>query len=185
MTNNDKIRDDKLQHDINRETAKISALSSGKIDEYEYLTDEKIVPSDQRRVTKQAKFTYSPLGKGFEKQTKTIIEQWKNKQNDRKARKKQINVITNQRKKLAVLSNKDDHKDNYKEIFKELVKERFDEIKELSDEINENDLTYYSKANNTARKRFDDFNDGIESLKKIKSGKMKLEEAKNLQKLFK
>ena len=102
-----------------------------------------------------------------------------------KSKKKQINVITNQRKKLAVLSNKDDHKDNYKEIFKELVKERFDEIKELSDEINENDLTYYSKANNTARKRFDDFNDGIESLKKIKSGKMKLEEAKNLQKLFK
>ena len=40
MTNNDKIKDEKLQHDISREAAKISALSSGKIDKYEYLTGE-------------------------------------------------------------------------------------------------------------------------------------------------
>ena len=41
------------------------------------------------------------------------------------------------------LPNEDDHKDNYKEILEELFKERFDEIKELTDEINQNDLTYY------------------------------------------
>ena len=58
-----------------------------------------------------------------------------------------------------------------------LVKERFDEIKELNDEINENDLTYYFKGN-TARKRFDDFNNSIELFKKIKSGELKIEEAK-------
>ena len=46
MTMDDKIRDEKLQCDINRETAKISALSSGKIYGYEYLTDEKILPSN-------------------------------------------------------------------------------------------------------------------------------------------
>ena len=40
MTTEDKIRDEKLQHKINREASKISALSSGKIDKYEYLTDE-------------------------------------------------------------------------------------------------------------------------------------------------
>ena len=40
MTNDDKIKDEKLQHDISREAAKISALSSGKIDKYEYLTGE-------------------------------------------------------------------------------------------------------------------------------------------------
>ena len=50
----------KLQYDINREAANISALSSAKIDEYEYLTGEKIIPSDQRRVIEQAKFAYSP-----------------------------------------------------------------------------------------------------------------------------
>ena len=53
MTIDDKIRDEKLQYDINREAAKISALSSRKIDNYEYLTDEEILPSDQRRVIEQ------------------------------------------------------------------------------------------------------------------------------------
>ena len=50
MTADDKIRDEKLRYDINRETAKISALSSGKTDKYEYLTGEKILPSNQRRI---------------------------------------------------------------------------------------------------------------------------------------
>ena len=72
MTIDDKIRDKKLQYDINREAAKVSALSSGKIDKYEYLTAEKILPSDQRRVTEQAKFTYYLLGKALEKEGKTI-----------------------------------------------------------------------------------------------------------------
>ena len=79
MTIDDKIRDEKLQYDINREAAKISALSSGKIDKYEFLTVEEILPPDQRRMIEQAKFTYSPLGKAFVKQTKTIEEQGKNK----------------------------------------------------------------------------------------------------------
>ena len=70
MTIDDKIRDEKLQYDINREAAKISALSSGKIDKYEYLTGEEILPFDERRVIEQAKFTYSPLGKAIEKQIK-------------------------------------------------------------------------------------------------------------------
>ena len=56
---------------------KKSALSSGKFEKYEYLKGEKILPPDQRRVIEQAKFSYSPLGKAFEKQTKTIEEQGK------------------------------------------------------------------------------------------------------------
>ena len=67
MTIDDKIKDEKLQYDINREAAKISVLSSGKIDIYEYLTGEEILPSDQSRIIEKAKFTYSPLGKAFEK----------------------------------------------------------------------------------------------------------------------
>ena len=67
MTIDDMIRDEKLQYDINRETAKISALSSGKIDKYEYLTGEEKL-SEQRRVIEQAKFTYSSSGKALEKQ---------------------------------------------------------------------------------------------------------------------
>ena len=62
MTTGDKIRDEKLHYDINREAANysiISALSSSKIDKYEYLTAEEILPPDQRRVIEQAKFAYS------------------------------------------------------------------------------------------------------------------------------
>ena len=70
MTTNDKIRDEKLQYDINRKTAKISVLSTGKIDKYEYYAGEEILPSDLRRMIKQAKFTYSPLGKSLKKQLK-------------------------------------------------------------------------------------------------------------------
>ena len=71
MTINYQIRDEKLQYDINREVAKISALSSGKIHKYEYLTGD-ILPSNQQQVIEQAKFTYFSLGKAFEKQIKTI-----------------------------------------------------------------------------------------------------------------
>ena len=72
MTITDKIRDEKLQYDVNREAVKISALSSGKIDKYEYLTGEEILPSHQQQIIERAKFTYSLLGKAFEKHTKTI-----------------------------------------------------------------------------------------------------------------
>ena len=63
MTIEDQIRDAKLQYDFNREAAKISSLSSGKIDKYEYRTGEEILLSKQQQVIEQAKFTYSPLGK--------------------------------------------------------------------------------------------------------------------------
>ena len=72
MTINDKIRDGKVQYDINRDVANISALSSGKIDKYELFAGEEILPSDQSRIIEQAKFTYSPLSKAFEKQMKAI-----------------------------------------------------------------------------------------------------------------
>ena len=69
MTINDQIRDEKFQYDINREAAKISALSSNKIDKYEYLTSEEILPSNKQQIIEQGKFTY------YEKQIKTIQDQ--------------------------------------------------------------------------------------------------------------
>ena len=82
MTINGKLRDEKLQYDINRGATNISTLS------YEYLTSEEILPSNQRQITKQAKFTYSSLGKAFQKQTKTIEDQ----------REKQIKGIKDNKK---------------------------------------------------------------------------------------
>ena len=70
MTIEDQIKDEKLHYDINREAAKISALSSGKLDKYEYLTGEEILPSNQQQIIQQAIINYSPLGKAIEKKKK-------------------------------------------------------------------------------------------------------------------
>ena len=78
-------------------------MLSAKIDKYEFLTGEEALPPDQRRVIDKAKFIYSPSGKAFEKQTKTIEEHGN----------KQIDAITNQSKKLVALTTED----NYTEIF--------------------------------------------------------------------
>ena len=74
MTNDDQIKDEKLQYDINRDAAKISALSSGKIVKYELvivLLVKKYYLLIKKK-KKKSKFTYSPLGKAFEKQIKQL-----------------------------------------------------------------------------------------------------------------
>ena len=71
------IRDETLRYDIDKEATKISALSSGKIHKYEYLTCEDILPSNQQQIIERTRFTYSPLRKTFEKQIKTIEHQVK------------------------------------------------------------------------------------------------------------
>ena len=140
MTIDDQIIDEKLQYDSNREAAKISALSSGKIDKYEYLTGEEILPSNQEQIIEQAKFTYSPLGKAFEKQTKTIKDQGE----------KQIIAIRNNKEQLEQLLNINNN-DNYKnklllsrekEIFKNIYNKRFDKTEELSKKIDYNNLKH-------------------------------------------
>ena len=119
ITINDRIRDDKLQYDTNREAAKISALSSGKIHQYEYLTGEDILPSNQQQIIEQTKFTYSPLGKAFEKQIKTIENQGE----------KQIKAIQDQVQVKTIKKIDYDDEDTpfiskQKEIFNKLVDER-------------------------------------------------------------
>ena len=91
MTIDEKIRDEKLQYDINREAAKISALSSNKIHKYEYVTGEEILPSINQQIIEQDRFTYSPLGKAFEEQIKTIEDQGKN-----------LIIIKNQKLKMKI-----------------------------------------------------------------------------------
>ena len=62
-----------MQYEITREAAKLSSLSSGKIDKNEYRTGEEVLPPDQTTSKEQAKFTYSPLGKALEKQQRLKI----------------------------------------------------------------------------------------------------------------
>ena len=135
MTINDQIRDEKLQYDINREAAKISALSSGKIHKYEYLTGEDILPSNQQQVIEQAKFTYSPQGKAFEKQIKTIENQGQ----------KQTKAIQDQGQHKTIKKHDHGSEDTpfiskQKEIFNELVDERLEKITDLDEKVNSNDL---------------------------------------------
>ena len=72
--NNDKVREEKLQYDIDSETAKKSVLSSCKIDKYEYLAGEEIFNSDPSQIIQKAKFTYSLLGKAYEEQTEKQVD---------------------------------------------------------------------------------------------------------------
>ena len=135
MTINDQIRDEKLQYDINREAAKISALSSGKIHKYEYLTGEDILPSNQQQIIEQAKFTYSPLGKVFEKQIKTIEDQ----------EEKQIDALKDLKDQNKQLDNISDYKDDLlhskeREIFKNIYSKRLDKIAKLTKKIDNNNL---------------------------------------------
>ena len=72
MKINDQIRDEKLLYDIYREAVKISTLSSGKTDKYEYLTGEELLRSNQQQIIEQTKFIYYPFGKAFKKQAKQL-----------------------------------------------------------------------------------------------------------------
>ena len=113
---NDQIRDEKLQYDVNREAAKISALSSGKIHEYEYLTSEDMLPSVQLQMIEQARFTYSPLGKAFEKQIKTIEDQGK----------KQVNALESLKPKEQTkpIEDKSNNQSKAAIIFSDLINKR-------------------------------------------------------------
>ena len=91
MTIDNQIKDEKLQYDLNRQAAKISALSTSKIDEYKYLTGEEMLLSNEKQIIEQAKCAYSPLGKAFGKQTKLIEDQIQ----------KQIKATEDNRKQLA------------------------------------------------------------------------------------
>ena len=160
----DKIRDEKLQYDINREAAKISALSSGKIDTYEYLTGEEILPSNQQKMIEQAKFTYSPLGKDFEKQTKTIEDQGR----------KQIDA-------LEALEPREAKPVEYDNYFLNGLAEIRDSIKP----IDFNNLTYYFKSSNIAPLSFIKFKGPNHIFKSIQNGNIALEDVEKEQKKFK
>ena len=79
MTIINHIRVEKPQYDVNREVAKISALSSGKIYKYENLTAEDILPSNQQQIIEQVKIAHSPLGKLLKNKLKQLKIRLKNR----------------------------------------------------------------------------------------------------------
>ena len=113
----------------------MSVLTSGKIDKHECLTGEEILPSDENRIIEQAKFTYSPLGKKFEKQMKTIEDQGIKKVEALKALKPEENQELETTKRLFPEKIKNNE-----------IKNEMDEIKKREEKIKQKDLLY--KKNN-------------------------------------
>ena len=134
MTIDDQIKDEKLQYDINREAVKISALSSDKIGKYEYLTGEEILPSNQQQIIEQVKFTYSPLGKAFDKQIKTVEDQGQ----------KQVEELRDLKPKeqIKLTEDKFNNQSRTTIIFNDLIKERKNIINELFDSVDYNNLKF-------------------------------------------
>ena len=176
MTIEDQIKDEKLQYDINREATKISALSSGKLDKYEYLTGEEILPSNQQQIIQQAKFTYFPLEKVLEKQVKTIKDQGK----------EQVKAIQDNKQLVSI--NKDDYKDKLllskeREIFKDISNKELNRIEEMNNKIDYDDLDYVILRKDMEY-NFSTQKDPISLRKAIKDGEISLEEARDRQKNY-
>ena len=169
MIIDNKIRDEKLQCDINRDAAKISALSSGKTDKHEYVTAEEILSSDQIRVIEQAKFTYSPLGKVLEKQTKMIEDQGK----------KQIKAIEDHGKQFVENDYDTENELLLKEIHDKIVAERNNEINTLKSKIKYDKWKYHFKSEDV-----NGVNRPLRLVRKIKDGSIDLEKAKENQEKF-
>ena len=173
MTINDQIRDEKLQYDINREKAKTSALSSGKIHKYEYLTGEDILPSNQQQILEQARFTYSPLGKAFEKQIKIIEDQGK----------KQVDALKVLEPK-AIESGSNNKPVITQEFYDKILEERMDEILKMRDKIDFDRLIYNFKGL-TSSINFGKFGGPMYIYGHMKNGDTTLQQVEKQQKDFK
>ena len=178
MTTDDQIRDEKLQYDINRKDAEISALSSGKINKYEYLTGNETLASNQQQIIEQVKFNYSLLGKAFEKQIKTIEDQ----------REKQIKSMQNQGPIKTIKKYAFDDEDSplilkQKEIFNALADKRIKEINELNEKVSYDDLINKYKGN-ASEEKSNTYDQAFSLLDEIRDGKISLTNARNDQEKF-
>ena len=170
MTINDQIRDERLQDDINRERAKISALSSGKIHKHEYLTGKNILPSNQQQIIEQAKFTYSPLEKAFGKQIKTIEDQGQ----------KQVDALKDLKAKEQTkpIEDKSNNQSKGTIIFNDPINKRKQIMSKLHDSADYNNLKF-EYLGPTKDVSFYEYMDSKELFNAIKNNQIKFSEVKN------
>ena len=175
MNINDKIRDKKLQDDINSAT-KTSALSSCKMDKYEYLKGKEIFSQKQHRIIKQAKSTYSLLRKALAKQVKTIGQQGEQQREstDEQGEKQLLAPNENIRKdgdNGLPTYNRDKDRDSLdKKIIEEIYERRIDRINKIDRQINFNTLVYRYKSG--SRLDFRSITNPRKLFDEIKSGKI-------------
>ena len=175
MTINDQNKDEKLQYDINREAAKISPLSSGKLHKYEYLTGEDILPSNQQQIIEQTKFTYSPLGKAFDKQIKAIEDQGK----------KQVDALENLKPKEETKPIKDTSNNQSRATitFNDLINKGKELMSKLYDSVDYKDLKF-EYIGPTEDVSFYEYMDSKELFNAIKNSRIRFSDAVNKQNEF-
>ena len=168
MTINNQIRDEKLQYDINRKAAEISASSSGKIYKYDYLTGKEILPSNQQQIIEQAKFFYSPLGKAFEKQIKTIEDQGQ----------KQVEALKDLKpeEQTKATEAKSNNKSMASNIFNDLIDKRKSIMNYLYESVDKNQL-YFEYVGPTKDVRFYKYYDSKELFNEIKNNRLRFNDA--------
>ena len=172
MTINDQIKDEKLQYNINREAAKVSTLSSDKLHKYEYVTGEDILPSNQQQIIEQTKFTYSPLGKAFDKQIKTIENQ----------SKKQVDALEKLKPKEETkpIEDKPNSHSRAATIFHDLINKRKELMNKLYDSVDYNNLKF-EYVGSTEDARFYEYMNSKEFFNAIRDNKIGFGKAKNKQ----
>ena len=175
MTIKDQIKGEKLQYNINREAVKISALSSGKLHKHAYLIGEDILPSTQQQIIEQTKFTYSPLGKAFDKQIKTIEDQGK----------KQVEALEKLRPKEETkpIEGKSNNQSRTVTIFNELINKRKELMNKLYHSVGYNNLKF-EYVGPTKDIRFYENRDSKELFNAIRDGKIGFSVVKNKQNDF-
>ena len=162
MTTNDPIRDEKLQYDINRKAAELSALSSGKIDKYEYFTGEEILLSNQQQIIEQAKFTYSSLDNTYDNEDTPLISKQKEIFNE--LADKKIEEITNLDKQV----NPDDLLYSYKGNTADAKFNQFDNASSLLDKIRDAKISLADAKNDQEKFK--------SNLNEIKKGKKNIDQ---------
>ena len=174
MSINDQIKDEKLQYDINREAAKISALSSGKLHKYEYLPGEDILPSDQQQIIEQPKLTYSPLGKEFDKQIKKIEDHGK----------KQVEALEKLRpEETKPIKDTSNNQSRATIIFNDLINKIKELMSELYDSIDYKNLKF-KYVGSTKDVSFYEYRDSKELFNAIKNSQIRFSKANNKQNEF-
>ena len=162
MTTNDPIRDEKLQYDINRKAAELSALSSGKIDKYEYFTGEEILLSNQQQIIEQAKFTYSSLDNTYDNEDTPLIS--KQKEIFKELADKKIEEITNLDKQV----DPDDLLYSYKGNTADAKFNQFDNASSLLDKIRDAKISLADAKNDQEKFK--------SNLNEIKKGKKNIDQ---------
>ena len=164
MIIDDQIRDEKLQYNIKRKAAKISALSSGKIHKYKYHTGEEILPSNKQQIIEQNKFAYSSLEKAFEKQIKTTEDQGE----------KQVKALKNLKAKEQTKAIEDESNNQQRAsiIFKDLIKERDNIMNKLYESVDYNNLKF-NYVGPTKNVSFYEFMDSKQLFDEIRNNQIK------------